>query len=176
MDRWTIKELRSTSNINFAISILNERRYKITPYSPLGMKLAEAAHTLCKIEEMQKNRYEKIYLKATEKRNASWVDTAIAALAADLEAFTGKPVKISGPFGLRAEIYVKAGDTVTVITPDFSDGFKLYYDTGEIAQRYQPLTMGDVNGLNNVQAPLPETFEEIVAIFTGARRSRNEKN
>ena len=50
------------------------------------------------------NKYERIYSKATENgRNASWMDTAIAALAVDIEEYTGIPVTVSGPFGLRAE-------------------------------------------------------------------------
>lgn len=46
MERWTMQELKETDDITFAICILNERRRTLTPYSPLGMKLAEAAHTL----------------------------------------------------------------------------------------------------------------------------------
>lgn len=56
MDRWTMEELQRTDNIDFAISILNERRAKLTPYSPLGMKLAEAAHTLAEIKQ-ERDRY-----------------------------------------------------------------------------------------------------------------------
>lgn len=50
MDRWTMRELKETDDITFAICILNERRRTLTPYSPLGMKLAEAAHTLANIK------------------------------------------------------------------------------------------------------------------------------
>ncbi len=56
MDRWTMKELKETDDITFAICILNERRRTLTPYSPLGMKLAEAAHTLSNIKA-EKDRY-----------------------------------------------------------------------------------------------------------------------
>ena len=50
MDRWTMRELKETDDITFAICILNERRRGLTPYSPLGMKLSEAAHTLSEIK------------------------------------------------------------------------------------------------------------------------------
>lgn len=50
------------------------------------------------------NKYERSYELANKKSHAGWYDAAIAPLAADLEAATGKPVKISGPFGLRAEV------------------------------------------------------------------------
>lgn len=113
------------------------------------------------------NKYEKIYIKAAEKQQASWLDSAVAALAVDLEEYTGETVAVSGPFGLRAEVMVKVGNTYTIITPSFeNDGFKLYYDTGETTGEYQPQTLGDWNGLNNVQAPLPDTLMEIAAIMT----------
>ena len=56
MDRWTMRELKETDDITFAILILQERRRFLSPYSPLGMKLAEAAHTLSKIKE-EKDRF-----------------------------------------------------------------------------------------------------------------------
>lgn len=46
MDRWTMDELAKTDDISFAIAILNERRRRLTPYSPLAIKLQEAEHTL----------------------------------------------------------------------------------------------------------------------------------
>lgn len=114
------------------------------------------------------NKYEKIYLKAAEKRGrASWLDSAVAALAVDLEEHTGKAVEVSGPFGLRAEVMFKVGDTYTIITPSFENGsFRLYYDTGETTERYQPETLGDWNGFNNISEPLPDTFDKILQIMT----------
>lgn len=56
MDRWTMRELKETDDITFAIQILHERRRGLTPYSPLGMKLSEAAHTLSEIKR-EKDRY-----------------------------------------------------------------------------------------------------------------------
>lgn len=113
------------------------------------------------------NKYEMIYAKAYEKRgSASWLDSAIAALAVDLEEATGKPTEISGPFGLRAEVWITVGDDFIRLTPEFPDGkLKLYYDTGEMADRYQPGTLGDFNGMNNVRAPLPDTLDEIIGLL-----------
>lgn len=65
------------------------------------------------------NKYEKIYLKATKRGGgsaASWLDSSVAALAVDLEEHTGKPVEVSGPFGLRAEIVIKA-ETFAPLSP-----------------------------------------------------------
>ncbi len=113
------------------------------------------------------NKYEKIYIKAAKKSgHASWLDTAITPLAVDLEEATGKPVEISGPFGLRAEVWVKVGEDFIRLTPEFPEGgFKLYYDTGETTSTFQPGTLGDFNGMNNVSAPLPDTLEEIIKLL-----------
>lgn len=51
MDRWTLKELKETDDITFAIAILNERKSGLMAYSPLRMKLSEAAKTLGMIKE-----------------------------------------------------------------------------------------------------------------------------
>lgn len=87
-------------------------------------------------------------------------------LAADLEELTGQPVVVSGPFGLRAAVYIKLGKSTITITPGFQDDrLELYYDTGRATGRYEPLTLGDFNGFNNEQARLPERLEDVAALF-----------
>lgn len=56
MDRWTMEELESTDDITFAISILNQRRNGLNPYSPLSMKLSRAVGTLENIKA-EKDRF-----------------------------------------------------------------------------------------------------------------------
>jgi hypothetical protein len=51
MQRWTIEQLRSIDDIDFAICILGERKMALNPYSPLGKKLNDAVHTLRKIQD-----------------------------------------------------------------------------------------------------------------------------
>lgn len=51
MDRWTIDQLKKISDIDFAIAILNERGRKVSPYSPLGVKLKEVQHRLNRLSE-----------------------------------------------------------------------------------------------------------------------------
>lgn len=46
MDRWTQEELEKTDDLEFAVAILNERRNKLNPYSPLSTKLAAAARAI----------------------------------------------------------------------------------------------------------------------------------
>lgn len=113
------------------------------------------------------NKYEKIYIKAAEKSGrAHWIDSAIAALAVDIEEATGKQTEISGPFGLRAEIYLRAGDDYIIITPEFpEEKIELYYDTGEFTSEYAPGTIGGMNGMNNIRARLPETLDEIIGLL-----------
>lgn len=50
MDRWTAKKLNNTGDIDFAIGILNERKIKLNPFSPLGSKISSAVTTLEKLK------------------------------------------------------------------------------------------------------------------------------
>lgn len=43
MERWTMKEMDKLNSFEFATAILYERKAKVIPYSPLGVKLSEAA-------------------------------------------------------------------------------------------------------------------------------------
>lgn len=80
-----------------------------------------------------------------------------------------------GPYGLRAEVIISSDSHILIVTPDFEDGnLKLYYDTGEKTDRHQPNTIGEINGFNNVQAPLPDTIEEIAGIMTRRANKREE--
>lgn len=116
------------------------------------------------------NKYEKIYLKAVQRSKnseASWLDSAVAALAVDLEDYTGEVFEIGGPYGLRAEVTIISSSYSLTVTPSFKSGcLEIYYDTGKRTQVHQPNTVGSVNGFNNLQARLPDTIEEIVSIMT----------
>lgn len=71
------------------------------------------------------NKYEKIYHKAKGRSHgseASWLDSAIAALAVDLEEHTGEEMEVGGPYGLRAEVIISSNSRILIITPDFEDG------------------------------------------------------
>lgn len=50
MDRWTKKQLENINDLDFAICILTERRNKVSPYSPFGLKLDQARCTLNKMK------------------------------------------------------------------------------------------------------------------------------
>ena len=56
MDRWKIDELKNIGDIDFAIAILDERKRKVSPYSPLAVKISQAQRTLRNLKEgEQKN-------------------------------------------------------------------------------------------------------------------------
>lgn len=114
------------------------------------------------------SKYEGIYNNAVKQRgHASWIETAVYSLAVDLGEYTGLPTRVAGPFGLRASVDVRVDESRFVrLTPEFPDeGLRLYYDTGERTDTFQPGTLGDMNGFNNVVAPLPDTLAGIVGVL-----------
>lgn len=124
------------------------------------------------------NKYEKLYTEACKDgKNPHWLDTSIRPLAADLAEATKLAAKVSGPFGLRAECVIYLNENgaegkrkYLVITPWFNcedeeTEIILCYDTGEVKNKYEPNTLGDFNGMNNVMKRLPETLPEIVSIL-----------
>jgi len=59
MDRWTIKQLNSLSDLRFAQIILNERLNRLTqPYSPLASKLRGAAAKLDELATEEESQSE----------------------------------------------------------------------------------------------------------------------
>lgn len=113
------------------------------------------------------NKYERLYeLAYKHDTRASWYRTAIAALAADIQEVTGENTTYSGPYGLRAEVVISTKSKIIIVTPDFSgEHLMLWYDTGEVNRKYEPNTIGDYNGFNNVTARLPDTIEKIVSVM-----------
>lgn len=120
------------------------------------------------------NKYVDLYERAAAGgKNPHWIDAAVVPLAQDLEQATGLKTTVSGPFGLRAEVVIHLNEAgaegerkYIVLTPCFKDNsITLYYDTGETRKRYEPLTLGDYNGFNNIQKELPESISEIIAVL-----------
>lgn len=112
-------------------------------------------------------KYERAFEDANKDGcRVSWYKSAVPALTADIEKATGKPVVVSGPFGLRAEIWLKCDERYLTITPEFVDGnFQLFFDTGKFTHDCPAESLGMWNGFNNVRAPLPGTVEEIIPLF-----------
>lgn len=113
---------------------------------------------------MSESKYEKIYRLANEKTGrARWMETAIFPLAADLEELTGQPVVVSGPFGLRAAVYIKLGKSTITITPGFQD------DRLELLLRHR-------EGDGQIRAPHPRRFQRIQQrTGTAPRKARGRR-
>lgn len=112
------------------------------------------------------NKYEEIYKRAAKRGDTHWRDSAIAALAFDLEAATGWPVTVGGPFGLRAEVMIEVGKSYLLITPEFPDGnLRLFYDTGKAINDYPAESLGYWNNMHHVREPLPDSVDEILKLL-----------
>lgn len=107
----------------------------------------------------------------------NWVSDVIWPLADELAARTGKKAKILGPAGLGAKLTIALLDDpdrrrtdqdsleLTVEMDSSGPQTVLRYETGERTDCYEPGTVGFINGLNNITAPLPDSVEEILALF-----------
>lgn len=125
------------------------------------------------IERLEKKR-EKIYY------SFSWHDDVVVRLMKDLEEKTGLTGEIYGPFGLRAatSIYLREDmtkgiceqTTLSIELEEMEDG--TYYHTGKYSNKYPSGTIGELNGMNHIMAPLPETIDEIVKVLIKTEASR----
>ena len=72
--------------------------------------------------------------------------------------------------GLRAacSVYGETRSNETVGLTFTFDGGILSYDTGEVTRRFAPGTLGEINGMNNVCAPV-ESVDTLVAKVNGQR-------
>ena len=92
MDRWTMEQMSKLDSVDFAIAILNERRNKVTPYSPLGQKCLNSAHELSGMKEKMMDPEE----------------TYVVSL---LKAFGGTPVACTKAAGYTDAVRIVAENT-----------------------------------------------------------------
>jgi hypothetical protein len=141
----------------------------------------DALDTRIEIKQQQMNRLSTQIKKLKQKKCAlvfpNWIDSVLRPLAKDLEAYLGKPVTVSGPFGLRAEALLRVYDSqeaqtisayqILTVVPDFSrDTLELRYDTGRIIRDCPPGSIGAINHLDNETLPLPGAIPEIAVLLT----------
>lgn len=135
-----------------------------------------------------------LQIKRLEKKKGKiggWIDNLVIPLAMILMPLLDcETYEILGPFGLRGETSIwfkKPNSTaqycdyrlcLTVETkydknytykgeycsPVMSEVF-LRYDTGVRVNEYQEGSIGYLNGYNNVEAPLPNSIDEIIKII-----------
>lgn len=123
-----------------------------------------------KIQRLE-NKRRRLYEKS------GWVTQIVIPLAKKLAEHFGLSYEIYGPFGLGAEtsIYLREdmkksiceADTWHItLCPRFTEeGDRLYYKTGEQTNEYAQGSIGWLNGFNDVLAPLPDDFEEILKLM-----------
>ncbi len=123
---------------------------------------------------------EKIAAMRDELECPRWRDELVEPLAREMADRFGLSYEVMGPFGIcaRVPIYFEDSDGNTVagltLQPGNLDEGELYYETGETADRFEPGTMGEINGMNNVTERLPQDMDEIAEIF--ARRIEKYHN
>ena len=123
---------------------------------------------------------EKIKKQMNEIERPDRIDLVVKPLAAELQSITGKKcVKVLGPSGLRCEVFIDLYDEETeylhrversclTLTPyrDEEMHFILYYDTEEETEYKCPKgSIGELNGMNILTKPLPDSIEEIVPLL-----------
>lgn len=124
------------------------------------------------IQRLEKKR-DKLALQAPD-----WVRDVMHPLAQEIAMKLNQFYDVKGPFGIRAEVsiyiiedpdmsIIDQGQWSITITPHFNnDGdMEFYYDTGEVKEDFAPGTVGSMNGMNNVEAPLPENIDEIIKLL-----------
>ena len=107
----------------------------------------------------------------------NWVSDVIWPLADELARRAGKKAQVFGPCGIGAKVVISLVDDLEkrsyeqdslelTLEPEHQDGrWEIRYETGERTDLYEPGTVGFINGLNNVTAPLPDSVGEILALF-----------
>lgn len=109
----------------------------------------------------------------------SWLDI-LNRLCDDVSAIIGLPhSKADRTFGLRCEAFVtwskdpendpcedvKYFLCVTPTNTESADTFQLDYDTGEKKGKFARNSIGELNGFDNVTAPLPLDAEKVAEIL-----------
>lgn len=143
--------------------------------------IATAKQKIAETEEKVRRAYGRLN-KLERNRNklpsTSWIDAIVEPLAKALSEFKGLPWEIFGPFGITCQtaIYLREDMTKSIcnqpalsitLEPHYGpDGkFTVLYRTGETTNEYAQGTIGQINGMNCVKAPLPNTVEEIAALL-----------
>jgi hypothetical protein len=114
-----------------------------------------------------------------------WTNIIVRPLAEALRVRLGAAeAEVLGPFGIGARTSIwlfmeartdeqKGGGrdwkqpdySLTVLPADLPD---LRYETGRVIKRYESHTLGDLNGMNNETADLPDDLDEIANIVLHA--------
>lgn len=118
------------------------------------------------------NKYEKLFLKALVRNsNVSWVDSAVMALAADLEEYTGETVYVGGPFA--SEVFLSCGNNHSIITAELtrSKMFQNYRSQDSSQDERIPMTLGEIAAVlapgSSGKDKYPYTRADLEALICG---------
>lgn len=150
----------------------------------ISEKICEKENSITRIEK-QISRLEK------KKYGVNWIDNIVRPLAELLlPLLECEDYRILGPFGLRAEtsIFFRKAETpekscdyslsLTVRTEYNNDSnykgryceasvksVRLYYNTGISRNIYPQGSIGELNGMNFIEEPLPDETDTIIKII-----------
>lgn len=121
---------------------------------------------------------EKLLRSMSKVEAVDWKSEVIEPLAEELAKRTGKKACVYGPYGIGAKAIIALVDdqdgllmekewTGITVEPSFDDDGSLYfqYETGDVCDRYAKGTLGQMSGLNNITARLPDSVEEILGLL-----------
>lgn len=118
------------------------------------------------------NKYEKLFLKALVRNsNVSWVDSAVMALAAALEEYTGETVYVGGPFA--SEVFLSCGNNHSIITAELtrSKMFLNYRSQDSSQDERIPMTLGEIAAVlapgSSGKDKYPYTRADLEALICG---------
>lgn len=143
---------------------------KVSRYYKAAADLAERAEKKRNLAKKQEDRLRML-------PTVDWKDEVIVPLAGELAKRTGRHPLVLGPCGIGAKVtislvndpgarWTEQDRLELTVEPDFEDGRMVFnYETGEVSDRYEPGTVGYVNGLNNITARLPDSVDEIIGLL-----------
>lgn len=111
-------------------------------------------------------RIERLKAKRSSLKSPSWTEDYLRPILEELARQTPDitwDFERLSVFGLRCDcpVFGKNREQITTgITFTHHNG-QLYYDTGETKSKFNPNTLGDYNGFNNVSAPV-ESIETLL--------------
>lgn len=147
-------------------------------YGEYEKKRAEYKEKCERLERLIEKHTES--LKKLEMKCPGWYEGVLVPFSEAIAKRLEMPYEVYGPFGMCAKttVYFFPGNGRDITRDETysitiqPEGKELYYETGEKVNRYQRNTIGDMNGMNNVTAPVPDDMESIITLL---RHAHTEK-
>lgn len=143
---------------------------KVDRYQKSAVRLEEQAKKKRAAAKWQEEKLRKMPV-------VNWKNEVIIPLAKEMAKRLGKYPVVFGPCGIGAKVTIcliddpetnclKQDRLELTVEPAFEDEHIFFnYETGKVSDRYEPGTVGYVNGLNNITASLPDSVEEILGLL-----------